>query len=44
VSPTPGAASSASERDTSMTPTYIRVLVIEAAVLALLWLFAHVFS
>ena len=32
------------ERDTPMTATYIRVLVIEAAVLLLLWFSGRVFS
>jgi hypothetical protein len=32
------------ERDTPMTATYIRVLVLEAAILVILWLFARAFS
>ncbi len=32
------------ERDTPMTATYIRVLVLEAAILVALWLFARAFS
>ena len=32
------------ERDTPMTATYVRVLVIEAAILVALWLFARAFS
>ena len=32
------------ERDTPMTATYIRVLVLEAAILAALWFFARAFS
>jgi hypothetical protein len=32
------------DRDTPMTATYIRVLVLEAVILVLLWLFGHAFS
>jgi hypothetical protein len=32
------------DHDTPMTATYVSVLVLEAAVLALLWLFGHAFS
>ena len=32
------------ESDTPMTATYIRVLVLEAAILVILWLFARAFS
>jgi hypothetical protein len=32
------------DRDTRMTSTYIRVLVLEAAILVLLWFFARAFS
>ena len=32
------------EGDTPMTATYIRVLVLEAAILVALWLFARAFS
>jgi hypothetical protein len=32
------------EGDTAMTATYIRVLVLEAAILVALWLFARAFS
>jgi hypothetical protein len=38
LNPEPG------ERDTPMTATYIRVLVLEAAILVALWLFARAFS
>jgi len=44
VSPQPGTANPEPERDTPMTATYIRVLVIEAAILVLLWVFARAFS
>jgi hypothetical protein len=33
-----------SEHDTPMTAIYVRVLVIEAALLVLLWLFGRAFS
>jgi hypothetical protein len=36
--------SSPDERDTPMTATYIRVLVLEAVILVVLWLFARAFS
>ncbi len=32
------------DRDTPMTRTYVRVLVIEAAILVLLWIFGRLFS
>jgi hypothetical protein len=32
------------ERDTSMTVTYIQVLVVEAAIIVSLWLFGRMFS
>ena len=32
------------ERDTPMTATYLRVLVVEAAIILALWLFGRVFS
>jgi len=32
------------ERDTPMTGTYVRVVVLEAAIVAALWLFARAFS
>jgi hypothetical protein len=32
------------ERDTPMTATFIRVLVLEAVILVLLWIFGHAFS
>jgi hypothetical protein len=44
VIPKPGTAAPESDRDTPMTATYIRVLVIEAAILVLLWVFARAFS
>ena len=40
LNPEPGPG----ERDTPMTATYIRVLVLEAAILVILWLFARAFS
>jgi hypothetical protein len=44
VSPTPTPAPADVERDTAMTGTYLRVLVLEAAIVAALWLFARAFS
>ena len=32
------------ERDTNMTPTYVRVLVLEAAIIAALWIFGRLFA
>jgi hypothetical protein len=32
------------DRDTPMTATYVRVLVLEAAILVLLWIFGRAFS
>jgi len=32
------------ERDTAMTGTYVRVLLLEAAIIAALWAFGRVFS
>jgi hypothetical protein len=32
------------EHDTSMTGTYVRVLVVEAAILVVLWIVGRVFS
>ena len=32
------------ERDTPMTATFIRVLVLEAVILVLLWIFGRAFS
>jgi hypothetical protein len=32
------------DQDTPMTSTYIRVLVLEAAILVLLWVFGRAFS
>jgi hypothetical protein len=40
----PEPAPAPDERDTPMTATYIRVLVLEAAILVALWLFARAFS
>jgi hypothetical protein len=37
-------ASAPDDGDTPMTGTYIRVLVLEAAILVALWLFARAFS
>ena len=39
LNPEPGG-----ESDTPMTATYIRVLVLEVAILVILWLFARAFS
>jgi hypothetical protein len=36
--------SSGVERDTPMTSTYIQVLVLEAAIIAALWVFGRLFS
>jgi hypothetical protein len=47
VNPEPGTRNpepAPGERDTPMTATYIRVLVLEAAILVALWLFARAFS
>jgi hypothetical protein len=33
-----------SDRDSDLTPTYIRVLVLEAAIVAALWVFGRMFS
>jgi hypothetical protein len=49
VNPEPGTlnpepAPAVGEGDTPMTATYIRVLVLEAALLAALWFFARAFS
>jgi hypothetical protein len=47
VNPEPGTLNpepAPGERDTPMTATYIRVLVLEAAILVALWLFARAFS
>jgi hypothetical protein len=35
---------SETDPDTPMTTTYIRVLVLEAAILVLLWIFGRAFS
>jgi hypothetical protein len=32
------------ERDTPMTATYVRVLIVEAAIILALWLFGRMFS
>ena len=32
------------ERDTSMTGTYVRVLVVEAAILVVLWIVGRLFT
>jgi len=47
VNPEPGTLNpepAPGERDTPLTATYVRVLVLEAALLVLLWLFARAFS
>jgi len=46
VNPEPGTLNPEpdGESDTPMTATYIRVLVLEAALLVALWLFARAFS
>ena len=38
------APSSLPERDTDMTTTYVRVLIVEAVILVALWLLGRVFS
>jgi len=32
------------ERDTDMTPTYVRVVIVEAVVVFLLWLLGRMFA
>lgn len=32
------------DRDTRMTATYVRVVILEAAIIAALWLFGRLFS
>ena len=32
------------ERDTPMTATYVKVIVLQAAILILLWIFGRLFS
>jgi hypothetical protein len=44
VKTAPGTLNPEPDRDTPMTATYVRVLVIEAAILVLLWLFGRAFS
>jgi hypothetical protein len=44
VKPEPGTPEPGGESDTPMTATYIRVLVLEVAILVILWLFARAFS
>jgi len=44
VNPEPGTRNPEPESDSPMTATYIRVLVLEAAILVILWLFARAFS
>jgi hypothetical protein len=45
VNPEPGTLNpEPGDRDTPLTATYVRVLVLEAALLVLLWLFARAFS
>jgi hypothetical protein len=44
VNPEPGTLNPEPGRDTPMTATYIRVLVLEAAILVLLWVFGRAFS
>jgi hypothetical protein len=44
VKPEPTTRNPEPDRDTPMTATYIRVLVLEAAILVALWLFARAFS
>jgi hypothetical protein len=40
--PEPGTLNS--ERDTAMTATYVRVIVVEAVILVLLWILGRTFS
>ena len=44
MNPEPGTLNAEPDRDTPMTATYVRVLVLEAAILLILWLFARAFS
>jgi hypothetical protein len=46
VNPEPGTRNpeTGGESDTPMTAIYVRVLVLEAAILVVLWLFARAFS
>jgi len=40
----PGLGPPDHERDTDMTPTYVRVVILEAAILVALWYFGRAFS
>jgi hypothetical protein len=40
----PGTLNPEPERDTRMTSTYIQVLVLEAIIIAALWVFGRMFS
>jgi len=42
--PEPGALNSELDRDTPMTSTYIQVLVLEALIIAALWVFGRMFA
>jgi hypothetical protein len=45
MNPEPGALSpEPDERDTPMTATYVEVLVLEAVIVAALWVFGRLFS
>jgi hypothetical protein len=44
VKPTPDSPSEHLESDTAMTATYVRVVVLEAAIVVALWFFARAFS
>ena len=44
MKPTPGQPSEHLESDTAMTGTYVRVVVLEAAIVIALWFFARAFS
>ena len=44
MSATPNPAPPDLERDTAMTGTYVRVVILEAAIVIALWFFARAFS
>jgi hypothetical protein len=44
VTPDREARTSNGEADSDLTPTYMKVLVLEAAIVAALWIFGRMFS